>query len=129
LNSFGSNTITTTGNVSVGNIIGNGQALSGITGANITGQAGNAIVAGTVYTNAQPNITSVGTLTSATVSGNFNAGNIGTGGLITASGNITGANLVEGMLIYVTDANGTGNGCFQLYNGSGWKCIERACNN
>ena len=42
---------------------------------------------------------------------------------------ITGANLVEGMLIYVTDANGAGNGCFQLYNGSGWKCIERACNN
>jgi uncharacterized repeat protein (TIGR01451 family) len=41
---------------------------------------------------------------------------------------ITGTNLVEGMLIYVTDANGTGNGCFQLYNGSGWKCIERACN-
>ncbi len=42
---------------------------------------------------------------------------------------ITGANLVEGMLIYVTDANGVGNGCFQLYNGSTWKCIERACNN
>lgn len=41
---------------------------------------------------------------------------------------ITGANLVEGMLIYVTDANGVGNGCFQLYNGSVWKCIERACN-
>ena len=41
---------------------------------------------------------------------------------------ITGTNLVEGMLIYVTDANGTGNGCFQLYNGTAWKCIERACN-
>ena len=36
----------------------------------------NALVAGTVYTNAQPNITSVGTLTSLSVSGNITAGNL-----------------------------------------------------
>jgi len=115
LASYGSNTITTTGNVSVGNIIGNGQALTGITGANVTGQVGNALVASTVYTNAQPNITSVGTLTSATVSGNFSAGNIGTGGLITASGNITGANLVTAGEVSAT-GNVTGN--FFIGNGS-----------
>ena len=40
-----------------------------VAGANVSGQVGNALVAGTVYTNAQPNITSVGTLTSLTVSG------------------------------------------------------------
>ena len=37
LGSYGSNTITTTGNVSVGNVIGNGQALTGLAGANVTG--------------------------------------------------------------------------------------------
>ena len=69
LASFGSNTITTTGNVQVGNIIGNGQALTGLNGANVTGQVANALVAGTVYTAAQPNITSLGTLSSLSVSG------------------------------------------------------------
>ena len=47
-----------------------------VAGANVSGQVGNALVAGTVYTNAQPNITSVGTLTTVTVSGNANVGNI-----------------------------------------------------
>ena len=69
LASYGSNTITTTGNVTVGNIIGNGQALTGLNGSNVTGQVGNALVAGTVYTNAQPNITSVGSLSSLFVTG------------------------------------------------------------
>lgn len=45
LSAFGSNTITTTGNVSVGNIIGNGQALTGIAGANVSGTVGNANLA------------------------------------------------------------------------------------
>jgi len=76
LSSYGSNTITTTGNVNVGNIIGNGQALTGLAGANVSGQVGNALVAGTVYTNAQPNITSVGTLTSLSASGNITSANI-----------------------------------------------------
>ena len=50
---------------------GNGNGLSSLVGANVTGQVGNALVAGTVYTNAQPNITSVGTLTSLAVTGNI----------------------------------------------------------
>ena len=41
-----------------------------VAGANVSGQVGNSLVAGTVYTNAQPNITSVGTLTDLNVSGN-----------------------------------------------------------
>ena len=109
LASFGSNTITTTGNVSVGNIIGNGQALTGIAGANVTGQVSNSAVAGTVYTNAQPNITSVGTLTSVIVSGNINGGNIATGGLITATGNITGGNLLTAGTANVGNLKVTGN--------------------
>ena len=70
-------TFTTYGNLRVGNIIGNGQALSGLAGANVTGQVGNALIAGTVYTNAQPNITSVGTLTGLTINGTSNLGPIG----------------------------------------------------
>ena len=56
---------------------------------------------------AQPNITSVGTLTSLSISGNANIGNIGTGGFITATGNITGANLLTAGIV-----SATGNGTF-----------------
>ena len=90
LASFGSNTITTTGNVQVGNIIGNGQALTGLNGANVTGQVANALVAGTVYTNAQPNITSVGTLTDLNVSGNAVFG-----GNLTVDGNLVYVNVTD----------------------------------
>lgn len=40
-----------------------------VAGANVSGQVSNALVSGTVYVAAQPNITSVGTLTSLSVSG------------------------------------------------------------
>ena len=109
LTSFGSNTITTTGNVSVGNIIGNGQSLTDLAGANVTGQVGNALISSTVYTNAQPNITSLGTLSSLSVSGNANVGNLGTVQL-TATGNSNVANLGTGQL------TATGNVAFSGAN-------------
>jgi hypothetical protein len=66
--------LTVTGNVVTGNVSGTGGVftyvsgdganLTNVTSGNITGQVANALVAGTVYTAAQPNITSVGTLTS-----------------------------------------------------------------
>ena len=76
-------------NISNANVItanlfsGNGNSLSSLQGANVVGQVGNALVAGTVYTNAQPNITSVGTLTGLNVNAVVNAtsftSNISTG--------------------------------------------------
>jgi len=54
---------------------GDGSNISNIAGANVSGQVGNALVAGTIYTNAQPNITSVGTLSSLSVTGNVSANN------------------------------------------------------
>ena len=125
------NTLTVLGNIvstnaNLGNLAtanfftGSGNLLSNIQGANVTGQVANASVAGTVYTNAQPNITSTGTLTSLVVTGNVDAGNvvttgvfattlsatgnanignIGTGGLITATGNIDGGNINTGGLV------------------------------
>jgi hypothetical protein len=71
-------------------VTGNGSALTHLAGANVDGQVGNALVAGTVYTNAQPNITSVGTLTSLTVSGATDLGNVGN---VTITGGTNGAYL------------------------------------
>ena len=85
LASFGSNSISTSGNITAGYVVGNGSLLSSLTGANITGTVANATYAvsannstysGTVTTNAQPNITSVGTLTSLSSSGNITGGNL-----------------------------------------------------
>jgi len=70
------------GNLVVGNFFqGDGSLLTGITvaslpAANISGQVANALVAGTVYANAQPNITSVGSLTGLTVTGNSILGSV-----------------------------------------------------
>ena len=114
LGSYGSNTITTTGNVSVGNIIGNGQALTGLTGANVTGTVPNATsatsatTAGTVTTAAQPNITSVGTLTSVVVSGTSNFGPVGN---VTITGGTNGQVLTtngSNVLSWTTVAGGGG---------------------
>jgi hypothetical protein len=107
---LGSGNIITTGNASAGYFIGSGNNLSNIqganvsgavsyattanavAGANVSGQVGNALVAGTVYTNAQPNINSVGTLTGLTV-GNATSNTVFGNGTITATGNISGGNL------------------------------------
>jgi hypothetical protein len=88
------------GNITAANITantgvftGNGSGLSALAGSNVSGQVANAIVAGTVYTNAQPNITSVGTLTSLAITGNLSAGNISTGGALNVTGNANVGNL------------------------------------
>lgn len=78
-----------------GVITGNGSGLSAIAGANVTGtvsSATTATTAGTVTTAAQPNITSVGTLTSLTVSGNANAGNVGATNFVGSGASLTNLN-------------------------------------
>ena len=74
-------TVNTYADVRAGKFIGDGSLITNITPSAINGQVANALVAGTVYSNAQPNINSVGTLTSLNVSGNINAGNISATGL------------------------------------------------
>jgi hypothetical protein len=90
---FNGRTLSTGANTTTGTIVGNwtlsaGSKLNGLTdinGANVIGVVANAQhaqfavtanVANTVAVNAQPNITSVGTLTSLGVSGNITAANI-----------------------------------------------------
>jgi hypothetical protein len=79
-------TISASGNITGNYFIGNGSQLTDVT-------VSTATTAATVTTNAQPNITSVGTLSSLSISGNITSGNILTGGLLSATGNITGGNI------------------------------------
>jgi hypothetical protein len=80
----------TAGNITSngGSFTGNAAGLTNIPGANVSGQVANALVASTVYTNAQPNITSVGTLGNLVVSGLSNLANV-TATTITVAGDIT----------------------------------------
>lgn len=70
--------LTVTGNISGGNISTGGviTATGNITGGNVSGTN----ITGTLTTAAQPNVTSVGTLTSLDVTGNISGGNISTVG-------------------------------------------------
>ena len=113
--------ISATGNIIGGNVsgatgtfttvIGNANATSLTTGTvpsdRLTGQYsininGSAITANTVTINAQPNITSVGTLTVLSVSGNITGGNLNTGAQVVATGNITGGNINTGAQVIAT---------------------------
>lgn len=88
--------------------------ISGSLTANVSGNiSGNATTAGTVTTNAQPNITSVGILSSLSVSGNIITGNLNGANSITSNyfigsgnnlSNIQGAN-VTGAVTYAGTAN------------------------
>jgi hypothetical protein len=123
-----SGNITTTANANVGNVI-TAQVLAS---ANVTAPqlisnvatgtaplivtsttqvanlnaatAGSATTAGTVTTNAQPNITSVGTLTSLAVTGDTTSGNV------YANSGTIGANLLTGTLTTAAQPNVTSVG-------------------
>ena len=83
---FGSNAIVTTGNITASNFI--GEVTGNVSGSAAT--ATSATTAGTVTANAQPNITSVGTLSSVTVTGNVSAGNVNATIVGNVTGNLTG---------------------------------------
>jgi hypothetical protein len=77
-----------TGTLSATLFSGNGSSLTAIAGGNVTGTVANAtyaVSAGTVTTNAQPNITSTGILTSLAVTGNITNGNVTGGNLVSAN--------------------------------------------
>ena len=111
---FTFNNVTATGNLvssnaNLGNLAtanylsGNGSLLTGLAGGNVTGQVSNALVAGTVYSNAQPNITSVGTLTSVTTSGDGSiGGNLTVNGNLIVSGTTT---TVNSTTVNINDVN------------------------
>jgi hypothetical protein len=111
------------GNITAANITantgiftGNAAGLTNIPGANVTGQVGNALIAGTVYTNAQPNITSVGTLTSLAVTGNISAGNVSA---TTFTGALSGAATTAGTVTTNAQPNITSVGTLSGLNITG----------
>lgn len=92
--------------------VGSGNNLSNIQGSNVTGQVGNALLSGTVYTNAQPNITSVGTLTSLVVTGDISGSNLTLSGNLLVGGTLTTVNstttrIVDSIVEQGGGANGT----------------------
>ena len=109
-----SGTLSVTGDATLGNaatanfFIGSGNNLSNISGANVTGQVGNALIAGTVYTNAQPNITSIGSLTGLTVSNATGVVNFTTTANVTL-GAVANLHIAGGTNAYVLSTDGTGN--------------------
>jgi hypothetical protein len=83
--------VTTTGNITAGNISATG-------------------IIGTLSTAAQTNITSVGTLNSLAVTANINSGNLLTVGQVSATGNITGSYILgNGALLTGVGINTYGN--------------------
>ena len=121
--------LTVSGNISGANITGNlygaGNNISNIQGASVVGNVTSAITAnfanfaGNVTVAAQPNITSVGTLTSLTVTGNTTSGNFTTTGTVTTANlNATGANVSLGAVGNVKITGGT-TGQYLQTNGSG----------
>lgn len=89
-----------TGNISASEFLGN------ISSTNVVGTVASATTADTVTTAAQPNITSVGTLTSVAVTGNVDAGNLN-------------ATSISGTLITATQTNITSIGTLGSLNVTG----------
>ena len=117
-NVISANTFTASGNITSGNdnlgnlatanfFSGSGNNLSNISGGNVTGQVGNALVAGTVYTNAQPNITSTGSLTGLTVSNATGVVNFTTTANVTL-GAVANLHISGGTNGYVLSTDGAG---------------------
>ena len=100
--------VSATGNITGAYINGNGSALTGITvNANLLS---GTYLSGTVINSS---LTSVGTLTSLSVSGNIAGGNVSTAGqfgaaILSASGNVTGGNITTGGVVTAA-GNVTGN--------------------
>lgn len=99
---IGDVTLTTSGNqllINGGNGTILAQNLSNVPGANVIGQVANSLVTSTVYTNAQPNITSVGVLTTVVSSGNIVGSNVVANQYFTTlNANITGSATITGAL-------------------------------
>ena len=102
-------TLNTTGNLTAGNV-----SATTFTGA-LTGAA---TTAATVTTAAQPNITSVGTLTSLAVSGNITSGNANLGNLVTANFFTGNGYLLTGVGNATAIVNGNSNVNIPSANGN-----------
>ena len=83
--------VSATGNITGDYFIGNGSQLSGVTATNVDANnlTGNTLASGVTFSS----LTTVGILTSASVSGTVTAGNVDTGGTVSATGTVTGSSV------------------------------------
>ena len=101
---------TTANAVAGGNVSGAvsfATTANAVAGGNVSGQVANALISGTVYTAAQPNITSVGTLTGLSVKSNIayispNAANTITSSML--NGGTLSFSGTSGQLFSITDS-------------------------
>ena len=125
-NVISANTFTASGNITAGNanlgnnvtanfFIGSGANLTSLPAGNISGQVANSLVSGTVYTNAQPNITSVGTLTGLTSTGTADL----TGASNVSLGAVGNVKITGGTNAYVLSTDGSGNLSWVVQSGGG----------
>ncbi len=82
LNAFGSNNIVTTGNIDAGKLSGNGNAISSLTGANVTGEVSFANTANSV---AVANVVGIGNIATVNLDGNVSNLLTGNGTFVTIS--------------------------------------------
>ena len=135
LGSYGSNTISTTGNITagnanLGNIVianyhsGSGNLLSNIQGANVTGYVPNANIANTAYSVAVANVSGIGNIATINLSGNAStvlygngvfAATSGSGASATIAGTAPSAN-TAGSLWYDNVTTGE----LYVYDGNTW---------
>jgi len=82
LNAFGSNNIVTTGNIDAGKLSGNGNAISSLTGANVTGEVSFANTANSI---AVANVVGIGNIATVNLDGNVSNLLTGNGTFVTIS--------------------------------------------
>ena len=126
-------------NVAALNFIGDGSNLSNISGANIVGEVPNAnvseysniantatsaITSNTVIDNAQPNITSLGTLTGLSVSGTTTLNNVSANGIAVGNVTITVANVTANN--FIGNFSGPGINTGVVFNDSGFMNTSNA---
>lgn len=116
-----------TGNITGGNLITTGNVSAG----NVSGT----LLTGTLTTNAQPNITSVGTLSSLTVSGNITANNLGnisalnlngTSQVLLGNGTFSNISVIGSSTIVVNNVTGNSSNWTGTYNSSGGRLLVTA---
>jgi hypothetical protein len=126
LASFGSNTVSTTGNVTASYFIGNGSLLTSINGANIVGGYGNANVAANLAAFGSNPILTTGNITGANLVATANltstqqtvvgTANVGTTGNIVLSGR----NMATDMAYSPDGATGANLYTGRVMMGTGW---------
>jgi len=103
-------TVSAAGNITAGSgsfFLGNGSQLTGVAASSVNANAliGNTLSPNVIFSS----LTTVGTLTSLSVSGTTQSGNLQTAGLISATGNVTAGNVNTGGNVSATGEITGGN--------------------